>query len=54
MKKTKQKAPRIGMILEQRDMLYHQEVGEWLRTHPNATATEIDEMHRRLARKWRV
>lgn len=52
--KTKQKAPRIGMILEQRDWMYHQEVGEWLRTHPNATAAEIDAMHRRLAKKWRV
>ena len=52
--KTKGKQPRIGMILEQRDMMYHQEVWEWLRTHPNATASEIDAMHRELARKWRV
>lgn len=52
--KNKQKPPRIGMILEQRDMMYHQEVGEWLRMHPNATATEIDQMHRKLAKKWRV
>ena len=52
--KTKSKPPRIGMILEQRDMMYHQEVGTWLREHPNATASEIDEMHRRLAAKWKV
>ena len=52
--KTKQKPPRIGMILEQREMMYHQEVGEWLRTHPNSTAPEIDQMHRRLAKKWKI
>ena len=52
--KTKGKQPRIGMILEQRDMMYHKEVGEWLRTHPNATAAAIDAMHRKLAKKWRV
>lgn len=55
MKKTmNKKPPKIGMPLEQRDMMYHQEVSEWLKTHPYANATEIDQMHRRLADKWRV
>ena len=53
MKKNK-KSPAAGMILEQRDMNFHNEFGEWLRKHPSATPEEIDEANRRLTKKWRV
>ena len=52
--KNEKKQPRIGMILEQREWMYHSELGEWLRTHPDATPTEIDQTYRRLAAKWKV
>ena len=52
--KTKQKPPRIGMILEQREWNYHNELGKWLQENPKATPAEIDQAHRRLAAKWKV
>ena len=51
---TKKSTPKTRMGFEQRDAMYHQEVGEWLKSHPTATASEIDQMHRKLARKWKV
>lgn len=54
MKRTKKKNPAIGMILEQRDFMYHSELRRWLDSHKNASAAEIEETHRRLAKKWMV
>lgn len=54
MKTKRKRDPAFGMILEQRDMMYHNDVRRWLENHKNASASEIDEMHRRLAKKWRV
>jgi len=54
MKNTKKKSPHIGMILEQREWCYHNELGKWLQDHPKATPPEIDEAHRRLAEKWKI
>lgn len=54
MKNKQQKPPHVGMILEQRDWMYHSELNDWMRRHPTASAVEVEEMHRRLAKKWRV
>lgn len=39
---------------QQRLLQYHAEKRDWIRKHPNATASEIDDAIRRIERKYRI
>lgn len=54
MKKHKKRNPAYGMILEQRDFMYHSELRRWMDMHKDANAVQIEETQRRLAKKWMV
>ena len=52
--KNAKKSAYAELEIRHRQRMYNFEVWEWLKANPNATPTEIDEMYRRMARKWRV